>query len=108
MKLLDKNQSWTPPEGYTVSAVVAVGSYLRVEFRKPLHRAGYRDARREVNVFLNDQGREVARTEENYGIKVPKLPNVPVVVVGSRWPRFCTGWYLILSGLEEIIRCLKR
>jgi hypothetical protein len=109
VKLIDKNQSWTPPEGYLLSAVSADGSYLRIEYRK---RSLPDDQPTDqiVNIFLNDTGREVARTEDTRtyylprGIAVEPEPKQKPV---TRWARFCNGGYLILSGFEEMFRCLS-
>lgn len=102
MTLLDKNKTLQEPVGYDVHSVVADGAYLRIEY----HLSTYNPAQYGIIVvYLNDQGREVARC-----LIEPKAPKAEPEIVApiSRWSRFCTGWYLILTGLQEMIQCRKK
>lgn len=112
MILYNKNQSWTPPEGYNLKSVKSEGAYLQVVFIKPISKPGWKDVYSEVIVYANDVGREVMRTEASYGrileeeIKKPIV--IPIKRSTNRWQRFCTGCYLILAGLQEMSRCHKK
>jgi hypothetical protein len=84
MTFKDKNQTFQPPEGKFVSAR-AEGAYLKLE---------YQQSDTTAMVYLNDQGREVARC-----IFVPIKP-LPVVtkppIPRTRWQKFLDfmslGW----------------
>jgi hypothetical protein len=53
---MDKNRSWTPPVGARLAHVTAVGSFIRLTYiyDVPSGQVG-------LDVYLNDQGREVGQ-----------------------------------------------
>ena len=104
----DMNRSWNPPENYVFTNIVVDGAYLRVEYRQKVYRTGTTKIVGEniVIVFVNDQGREVARSKQRVELPVLK-PEPEVKPPLTRWARFCTGFYLVLAGLEEMIKCLR-
>ena len=61
MNLFDKNQTLIAPEGAQISGVFAEGSFLRVSYQQTL--LGEPSRYKIIDVFLNDMGREVLRTE---------------------------------------------
>ena len=63
MILRDKNETLKPPAGGEVCGVFAEGSYLRVRYSLP-------DML--TDVYLNDQGREVARLSWKFPEKPPE------------------------------------
>ena len=69
MKVTDKNQTLVPPEGYTFIFVSAEGGYLRLQYQKILSNSmSVPKEEWTAVVYLNDQGREVLRTEEKRDI----------------------------------------
>ena len=105
MNLWDKNETLQSPEGYEIVALSAEGSYLRVEYRRELKRTSKRVVTSTVVVFLNDFGREVARTEDT---AEEKFPEPHVVVPLTTAMRLKNGLYLILAGINEVISCRKK
>ena len=105
MILHDMNQSWTPPAGYSFAFAVAHGSYLSVVYHQTAD-TETQHVRNIVEIFLNDMGREVMRTEDTatWPIVKPKPDALPV----GRWFRFKNGFYIALQGLQEMTRCLKK
>lgn len=101
MTFKDFNQTLVPPAGHEVTYANADGAYLVVEYRRS--RA---ESESVVTVFLNYMGREVARTENIYPVEPPNA-EVEVRPVG-RWFRFKNAFYLVLAGLEEMSKCLKK
>ena len=60
-----------------------------------------------INIYLNDQGREVVRTSEpRYW--PPLVDSAVVLIPVCRWFRFRNGWLFVLQGLEELILCRMR
>lgn len=57
MIVLDKNQLLQPPSGYMLRGVAAEGSYLRLEYTLNARPTEI------VDIYLNDQGREVLRCQ---------------------------------------------
>ncbi len=110
MILHDMNQSWWPPAGYEFQSIRPFGSYLEVMYQQKVYKTGtLTHAHIQTNVvmiYLNDQGREVSRTTEQY--QVPQRTPEPVRAPISRWFRFRNGWLLALQGLQEMITCLKK
>jgi hypothetical protein len=102
MVLLDKNQTLQPPEGYTLRAVAADGAYLRATYDKTLRP----HVVSKVVVYLNDQGREVARSidETDYSAFAPKPEPPPA----PRRFRFRNGFLIALQGLQEMLKCLSK
>jgi hypothetical protein len=101
----DFNQTLVPPSGLRVVDVMVDGAYLQVTYSDRPDDEEY-DVEHRVSIFLNDQGREVARTEEllQWPVSKPALEPPPV---GS-WYQFREGFYTALLGLQEMFRCLNR
>lgn len=98
MILHDMNQSWTPPVGYTFVSLHPHGGYLLASFEQLLP-----NHTNKVVVFLNEAGREVARTEFQEWLPRVIAPPKPVL----RRSRFLNGFYLFLAGLQEMIKWRK-
>lgn len=94
--IIDKNQTLQPPEGYELKGTKAEGSYLRLYYRKFLS-----GGESTIMVYLTDQGREIARTIEDYYYEIPEEAPAPVIPVG-RWFRFKNGFLIALMGLQEM------
>jgi hypothetical protein len=65
--LKDKNETLKPPAGGEVCGVFAEGSYLRIRYQLP---------NAFTDVYLNDQGREVARLSWVLPEKPPQVKPV--------------------------------
>jgi len=89
MILTDMNQTWKAPEGYRVHEISALGAFLVVTYRQTrfvpdtMTPMGYAT----IQVYVNDQGREVMRTED-----FRRVPPQPVYGLGvakrlSLWER---------------------
>lgn len=102
MTLKDFNQTLVRPDHHFVQDVKAEGAYLVVTFANWESTETIR-TKNVVKIFLNDMGREVARTEEQFAYAIPQPEPAPV----GRWYRFKNAFYLVLHGLEEINKCLK-
>jgi hypothetical protein len=107
MILIDKNQTLQPPEG-ELTSVISEGSYLRVSYCLEMERTPECVTKHYTTVYLNDQGREVARTLEELQYPVYPVEEAPTPQerppVGF-WYRFCAGFDLMLLGFWEIISC---
>jgi hypothetical protein len=108
MNILDKNQTLQPPDGFgDPVSVVADGAYLRVEYRQNIFKTATRTiiGKNVVNIFLNDQGREVARSVErkDYSLLLAALAPKKKVSVSRRF-RFKNGFLIVLEGLQEMFR----
>lgn len=103
MIVKDFNQTLIPPPHYQPVEVRGEGSYLRLTYTKYRsdRKCTYRD---QVVIFLNDQGREVVRTEEIF-TTVLQIPETPAPI--GRWYSFREGFYTALLGLQEMGKCLK-
>jgi hypothetical protein len=77
MKFTDTNNSWNPPVGFTLTKVLPAGTLTGIEFRQILP-----NAVSIVVVYVNDQGREVFRTQESDDLYIEPEPRTP------RQPRF--------------------
>jgi hypothetical protein len=74
MILKDVNQTLVPPAGFDLYDVRAEGSYLRLEYNQTKYDANMTAVGWTATIlYLNDQGREVLRTEQYIAI-APKLP----------------------------------
>ena len=75
MVLIDKNQSWKAPEGYRFASLAVEGAFLIAHYTQDVFNAETAIFERinYVDVYLNDQGREVARTE-----RIEEIPEVQV------------------------------
>lgn len=109
----DMNGSWSQPretDGYRFFSAHAQGAYLRVEFRKRFETEAPEPIREEhIVVFVNDMGREVARTIHMNEYYLPgRIVSDPVVNKISRWTRFKNGFFLVLVGLDQIIHFWRR
>jgi hypothetical protein len=91
MILKDYNQTLVKPEGFDLYDVRADGSFLRLEYNKtkyvedPLdQQTGLRaDGWTSLVIYLNDQGREVIRTETY--IKIASELPTPIPVIPKPW-----------------------
>jgi hypothetical protein len=80
MIMLDKNQTWTPPKGYEFSSLVVAGGYFHVRYQKTVIHTNPAELNElfTVDVYLNDQGREVLRTEnKSYISESPIVASQP-------------------------------
>lgn len=104
MTFEDKNQSWQPPENYKFYGACADGSFLRVEYRQIIFKTGTRlvIAKNIVVIYVNDQGREVARTFSR--VSVPQTVEVPTYAPVARRFRIKNGFLLGLQGIQEMFR----
>jgi hypothetical protein len=103
----DMNRTLVAPAGYKFYGAVADGAFLRVEFRQPVFKPETLIviARNIVVIWLNDMGREVARTYGQVFIQTPvKMSNLQPV---ARRFRIKNGFLLMLHGLQEMTRCLR-
>ena len=62
--LIDFNRTLKPPAGATLENVAAVGSFLRLTYA-----IQGKGGHVEIEIFLNDQGREVLRVASTIEIK---------------------------------------
>lgn len=102
MNIVDKNQTLEPPAGYDLCDVCAEGSYLRLAYHK-----NFEGRHSSLVIYLTDMGREIARTIEEYQ-EPQSEPEPKAYAPIARRFRFRNGWLLLLEGIREIIRCLKK
>ena len=106
MTFKDKNERLLIPDGYVFTNISAEGSFLRVEFR---HLRSENVA--VMNIYLNDFGREVLRTEEEVDRvdSEETFPEEKVLLKKhiSRWGRICMWLVLLFYDIREML-CLKR
>ncbi len=107
MEFFDKNLSWEPPAGYQFRSVVVEGAYLKLAYSNSASTEGKWPTRLTsiINIYVNDQGREVARTAVRI-VDAPPTPIEPPQPVAWRF-RFWNAVLLTLQGLQEIGRCLN-
>lgn len=108
MEFLDKNLTLNAPKGYTFACVDANGGYLRVEYRQRVFQTATTNhiATNVVVLYLNDQGREVARTKSRYEIPQPPPPRPAPLPVAPRF-KFWNGFLLALTGVQEMFLCRR-
>lgn len=104
MIVKDFNQTLVQPFDHQLREVHGEGSYLRLVYTHYRCDGRY-SYTNQVVIFLNDQGREVARTEETITTAAPPPPEIPLPV--GRWYRLREGFYTALLGLQEMGKCLK-
>lgn len=83
----DVNQSWTPPVGYTFIDICTKGSYLVIVYAK--RRGDILES--QVDVYLNDNGREVCRFTETWEHAIKPIfqrAADPKPLTLTRWQRF--------------------
>ena len=110
MRFEDKNQTLVPPEGYTFRNVETDGAYMRLTYNQAVYKPVKLFERPQVigenvvTIYLNDQGREVGRTVGfvRYEVKEPK-----VLAPMPRRFRLKNAILIVLSGLQEIFKCLN-
>lgn len=95
MILTDMNKTWVPPserEGWVFLTMNVRGTFFELTYQQTLYWTGTLDvmARRTVTIYLNDQGREVLRTENRKDYLRPAPPIAAPKL--SRWERFCL-WF---------------
>jgi len=97
MEFFDKNQSWQPPDGYTFQALLVDGAYLQAFYTQKIFKIGTTlvIAENRVIIYLNDQGREVARTKIRADFPQPAADVIP-----KRW------WETLIQYYRRI-KCLK-
>jgi hypothetical protein len=100
----DMNRTLVAPEGYKFYGAVADGAFLRVEFRQPVFKPEtlILIARDIVVIWLNDMGREVARTSGRVFIQQPVKISKPQPV--ARRFRIKNGFLIMLHGIQEMFR----
>lgn len=94
MEFFDMNQSWLPPPGHIFQAVLVDGAYLQVQYHQTVFKPGTRTviAENRVIVYLNDQGREVARTTRRIDFPQPATDVIP-----KRWWETLIQYYRRIS-----------
>ena len=106
--LRDMNQSWTQPEGFDFVNLEPCGGWLVATFQE--HHDGddvVRGWTVVVKVYLQEMGREVARTTETILDPVVEFQQPEKKPIPARF-KFWGGWLLVLAGLEEMIKCHKK
>ena len=88
MTVIDKNKWLVEPSAHDLTEVVAEGAYLRLTYlQKNEEGVPYRHR---VTIYLNDQGREVLRTNDCYSTPQPEPETVPL----TRWQKICSVFNL--------------
>lgn len=107
IEITDTNKWLKPPAGYELDSFDARGAYLcaRYKQRQVLPDAQPAIGFSIVEIFLNEDGREVARTKwfETF-TTYAMLPPLPV----TRRQRFIIGWRKVWIGLQEVLSCLQK
>ena len=88
MELRDFNETFKPPVGFVVDSFDARGMYLYAKYKQPFFFEGTEKVQglNIVEVYLNDQGREVARVSSQY--YYPRLVDIPPAPPLTRWQKF--------------------
>jgi hypothetical protein len=107
MTFTNINRSWDAPEGFEFQDVSAKGAFLRVSFRRTDEYTSGLKKISVVQVFINDMGREVFRTEHTE-TSYREAPEPPAREPVSRWSRFQAAFELALLGLQEMRKCLNK
>ena len=97
MILTDINQTWKAPEGYTATGVFAEGAFLRVVYKRERESANVESPATLVEcveIYLNDQGREVLRKEAWRSLPLQPVYGIGVAKLSSRWERI-KNWFRI-------------
>lgn len=84
MKLTDMNETLVPPEKYNLDTAYTEGSYLVLRYTQTQEN-GFTS---HVIIFLNDQGREVIRTED----WMPPEAPTPAPVKLTWWQQIVEGF----------------
>jgi hypothetical protein len=101
MNVADINKHLKIPDGYKVTHLCAEGSFLRVECRRLSD-----DSVSVVDIYLNDMGREVARSAE----EIDRIDNLEAYPDNQRvlsysdvkwWDRWFVRLQLFILGLQE-------
>ena len=109
MKYIDTNLTWVPPaedHGFRFVSARSEGAFLRLEYRKIIFNGDVPIGRGIVNVFLNDMGREVGRTEDVEWIEDDKKP-ATVYTSLSLWKQFVLWFQILISDIREIVKCKR-
>jgi hypothetical protein len=97
MTFQDKNQTLEAPVGYKFSGSEPMGAFLRVEYRRQV------EARENIlTIYLNDMGREVARSEHQ--VLLPLFAPVTRPAPVARRFRIKNGFLIMLQGIQEMFR----
>lgn len=100
--LHDMNQSWTPPEGFTCEDVKPEGAYLVITYSRRLDGDQIvRGGVRVVKIYLQDMGREVARSIQDI-LDPIEPPHIPKPKSVARRFKFWNGFLLALQGIQEM------
>ena len=100
--LHDMNQSWTPPEGFALESVHAQGAYLVVIYVR--HQQGndvVRGGSQYVTIYLQDMGREVMRTMEDFLDPVASESKPEPKPIARRF-KVWNGFLIALQGIGEM------
>ena len=98
MKVIDVNLWLNPPEGFNFVGVSAKGAYLQLVYSRL-----EADRTQLVDIFLNDQGREVLRTAETVYLPA-SAPKPPAPKPVGRWYRIKNGFLIALQGVQEMFK----
>ena len=105
--LQDMNQSWMPPIGFDFCNIEPKGSYLVLTYtRRWAGTEIIRGGANTTTIYLNDQGREVSRTIQEFLDSVAQ-PVPKTKPVAARF-KFWNGFLIVLQGLQEMGKCLKQ
>lgn len=99
MEFFDKNLSWTPPVGYIVRDVIPEGAYLTIVYDQCFY-----GGKHIIQVYLNDQGREVGRSLTTRVDPLPEVDQETPKPVARRF-QFWNGFLITLHGVQEMLRC---
>lgn len=93
MILTDKNETLKPPAGYNFYQASACGAYLVLTYMRTTLWTATKNAKDTsiITIYLNDQGREVIRTESAVHYDRPMPPQLSPPHT-SRWKLFCL-WF---------------
>lgn len=104
IEITDINKWLTPPEGYELDQFDARGAYLWLRYRQKRFITGTLVGHTVIEIYLNDQGREVARLKHFDPVPISTIfPAKPI----TRQERFKYGMQQIWFGLQEVLICLR-
>lgn len=106
MKFRDYNQTLKEPAGYLLTSLSAEGAFIHLDYRALLYREGTNlvIGHCEIHIYLNDQGREVARTqdtiEHEFATLMPATPYERMKLV----QRIKLWFAILISDIQEMFR----
>ena len=103
MIITDINQHLKPPTGYELMNVYPQGVFLKIIYEKKQDCDGS-----QIVIYLNDVGREVARTEERP--HAPVSPSKAVAPPKPWWVSFAIRFFDFFSQnpFRRVLQCLKK